>query len=122
MTTMEIISMVENLFKENQYIAIRTQDGVEFPEAGSSMNHNSKQFESRDLFGEQDTEDAEELDGCSAWALVDQWEVKANAAEIIDNCTKYYDHCAILVSDSATYGMDDGEIVMSDAQVAFVIN
>lgn len=121
MTVAEIISLVENLLEEHQNVAIRTQDGFEFPAAGNDMNHNSKQFESRDLFGDQDAEDAEELDGCSAWTLVDRYEVKQDAAEIIENCINYYDHCAILVSDSAMYGMDDGEVVMSDAQVAFVI-
>lgn len=121
MTIAEIITLVEDLFEEHQNVAIRTQDGVEFPAAGSDMDHNSNQFESRDMFGAQDTDDAEELDGCSAWALVDCWDVKANAAEIIENCINYYDHCAILVSDSAMCGMDDGEVVMSDAKVAVVI-
>lgn len=119
MTVTEIIEMIENLAWDYAYVGIRVQDGVEF--SLGAMEHKSHQFDSRDLFGDQDIDDAEELDGVSAYKINDHTDAMQDAGRIITDCINNYDHCALLVSDSADYGDDDGEIVMHDAQVAVII-
>ena len=107
---------------EYDYVGIRVQDDVPF-ELGN-FAHCSKNFESRDIWNvdESDMEDAEDLDGASAWSLiVHGGDIANNFEEVVNNCIEYYGHCAILVSESATYGMDEGEIVMESPEVIAVI-
>jgi hypothetical protein len=119
MTVTEIIEMIENLAWDYEYVGIRVQDGVEF--SLGAMEHKSHQFDSRDLFGDQDIDDAEELDGVSAYKINDHTDAACHAERTINFCINHYNHCALLVSDSADYGADEGEIVMHDARVAVII-
>lgn len=115
----ELLKKVEELTWDYEYVGIRAQENHEF--SVGPIDHNSHNFESRDLFGSQDCEGSEELNGVSAWKVNDHCETSKNAAEIIENCIKNYNHCAIIVSNSAEFGMDEDEIVMQGAEVACII-
>lgn len=119
MTIAELLEKIEELTENYEYVGIRAQERHEF--SIGLVDHVSHNFESRDLFGSQDCNGAEELDGISDWKVNDYCSASKNAVEIIDNCIKYYNHCAILASNYAESGMDEDEIVMRDAEVVCII-
>ena len=101
-----ITNMVEDLHDEYEYVGIRTQ---EEPFELGEMDHVSHIWVDGDDTGE-------ELDGVSALSLTSKyidWTKLASAY--------YGDHVAIICGYSASWGEDDGEIIIEDPEVVEII-
>lgn len=110
LSAQEIMEMVEE--KEWNYdyevVAIRTQD---VPFELGTMEHKSMVW----VDGE---ETGEELDGVSATICTDVKAVKEHTGE---NFGGYYgQYTAIIGGNSYTYGEDEGEVVIEDAEVLYI--
>lgn len=103
-----LAEIVEELKWEYEWVGIRVQE-EEF-ELGP-IYHDSSVW--------VDNEETEyKLDGICA-VRVDEDNVDRRYA---DSCRHYYGaHAAILVSNRVEYGEDENEIVMKDAEVAYII-
>ena len=101
-----INSMIENLHDEYEYVGIRTQ---EEPFELGEMDHVSHIWVDGDDTGE-------ELGGVSALSLTSKTIDWAKLAS-----TYYGDHVAIICGYSASFGDDDGEIIIEDPEVVEII-
>lgn len=116
-TEMENIkNIVEDLSYDYEYVGIRAQ--YEEFELGE-IDHVSHMW--------IDSEDTnEELDGVCAIRVC----ANVNANDFEEKYNKYFngligcyagDHVAILVGNTAEYGQDPGEVIIKDAEVAYII-
>lgn len=112
MTTKELKSLIEQVMDENmeyEFFGIRTQ---EQPFALGDIDHTSKVWED----GDETDEDLDGICATNAESRMIRWHAD-------DHGDGYYfgGHQAILASNDVEYGEDDGEIIMKDAVVVYVI-
>lgn len=91
------------------YIGIRTQDEAF---ALGKLSHRSHVWDDGDDTGE-------ELDGVCA-TDINSPSIRAHCDDAINGCY-FGDHCAIIAGNSAEWGEDEGEIVISDPVVIHII-
>lgn len=113
MTREQLHDLIEQVKAEHgwdyDYIGIRTQDEAFAP---GELAHRSHVWADGDDTGE-------ELDGVSATDINSHC-IRMHCDDVING--RYIgDHCAIIAGNSAQWGEDEGEIVISDPVVIHII-
>lgn len=113
MTKAELAKILEEVHENEwyEYIGVRTQDEA-FEAEGQPVEHESKIWV-----------DGEETDEALGGLCVTHWASPMIAAHCEDAGDAQYigAHLAIIVGDHATYGEDEGEIIITDPIVYRVL-
>lgn len=118
---------IERLADEYEYVGLRGQD-IRMTEGDGFHDHDSYRWT-----GDEYDESDETYDGVCAIDLgTRSWYIDESAYEFalgafrlfghkLPNNYYFFRHLAVIVGDNAEVGQDEGEIVISDATVAFVL-